>query len=133
MSIEGKKATPMGQPQSRNSPNAFPAPRTYNAVEDFIDCNVEKGLGDKPAFIDPVRSLTYRDLQFATNKMANLLGKLQIAKKSRIAMAMFDTVDFPIVYWGSIRAGVVPVCLNTLLTTEQYRYLLADSECKCCI
>ena len=31
-------------------------------------------------------------------------------------MIMLDTVDFPIVFLGAIRAGVVPVPLNTLLT-----------------
>jgi len=105
-------------------------PATYNAVGDFIDRNVEKGFGNKPAFIDPQRSLSYQGLQSATNRMANVLGQLKIARKSRIAMLMLDTVDFPIVYWGSIRAGVVPVCLNTLLTTDQYEYLLSDSGVK---
>ena len=41
---------------------------------------------------------------------------------------MFDTVDFPTVFWGALRAGVVPVCLNTLLTTDQYEYMLSDSR-----
>ncbi len=100
----------------------------YNAVSDFVDKNVDKGFGDKPAFIDPLRSLTYLELQSASNRMANLLGQLGIAQNSRIALLMFDTVDFPIAYWGAMRAGVVPVCLNTLLTSDQYEYLLADSK-----
>lgn len=102
--------------------------KAYNAISDFVDCNVDNGFGDKPAFIDPLRTLTYKELQSASNKMANLLGQLGIAQKSRIALLMFDTIDFPIAYWGAIRAGVVPVCLNTLLTTDQYEYLLSDSH-----
>ena len=103
-------------------------PRQYNAVSEFVDDNVKKGFGDKPAFIDPQRTLTYGELQDTTGKFANLLRKLNIKRETRIAMLMFDTVDFPTVFWGSLRAGVVPVCLNTLLTVDQYRYMLSDSR-----
>ena len=33
-------------------------------------------------------------------------------------------------FWGAIRAGIVPVPLNTLLTAEQYRYILADRRAR---
>ncbi|MCF6322299.1 MAG: benzoate-CoA ligase family protein, partial [Rhizobiaceae bacterium] len=100
----------------------------YNAVSVFVDENVAKGFGDKPAFIDPARELTYRELQISTKKIANVFGGLGIKRETRVAMLMFDTVEFPIVFWGSIRAGIVPVCLNTLLTVDQYEYMLADSR-----
>jgi len=103
-------------------------PRLYNAVREMIDRNVDNGYGDKAAFIDPARSLSYRQLQGDTCRMANLLADLDLGREARIAMLMFDTVDFPVVFWGAIRAGVVPVCLNTLLTTPQYDYILADSR-----
>ena len=45
-------------------------------------------------------------------------------------MLMLDTVDFPIVFLGAMRAGIVPVPLNTLLTAEQYAYVLADSRAR---
>ncbi len=103
-------------------------PRNYNAVEIFVDANVEKGLGDKPAFVDPDRTLTYGALQAATRQMANLLRSLEVRREERIGLLLFDTVDYPVCYWGAIRAGVIPVCLNTLLTGDQYRYLMTDSR-----
>ena len=103
-------------------------PRQYNAVEDFVDRNVEQGFGDKTAFVDFRRTLTYQELQTATYRMANLLGALHIKREARVAMIMLDTVEFPIVFFGSLRAGVIPVCLNTLLPTEQYEYMLSDSR-----
>jgi 4-hydroxybenzoate-CoA ligase len=45
-------------------------------------------------------------------------------------MIMLDTVDFPVVFLGAIRAGIVPVPLNTLLTSEQYAYVLADCRAR---
>ena len=47
-------------------------------------------------------------------------------------MMMLDTVDFPIMFLGAIRAGIVPVPLNTLLTAEQYAYILADTRARVC-
>ena len=37
--------------------------RAYNAAADLVDGNVARGLGDKVAFTDPERSLTYGELQ----------------------------------------------------------------------
>jgi acyl-CoA synthetase (AMP-forming)/AMP-acid ligase II len=45
-------------------------------------------------------------------------------------MMALDTVDFPVLFWGAIRAGIIPVPLNTLLTAEQYRYILEDARAK---
>ncbi|MCP4319607.1 MAG: benzoate-CoA ligase family protein [Hyphomicrobiales bacterium] len=103
-------------------------PRQYNAAADLIDHNIEEGHGDKVAFIDPDRSLTYEELRTASCKMANVLCDLRIKRETRIAVLMLDTVDFPVVFWGAVRAGVVPVCLNTLLTAPQYAYMLSDSR-----
>ena len=105
-------------------------PRSYNAAVDFVDRNVEEGRGDKPAFVDPDRSLTYAGLQADANRVANLLSASGLEPEDRIAMIMLDTVDFPAVFWGAIKAGVVPVAINTLLSTEQYRYILGDSRVK---
>jgi 4-hydroxybenzoate-CoA ligase len=105
-------------------------PRTYNAAADMVDRNVAQGRAAKPAFIDPSETLTYGELEARTNRMANLLTTYTIPRESRIALLLLDTVDFPVAFWGAIKAGVVPVCLNTLLTTEQYAYILGDSRAK---
>jgi 4-hydroxybenzoate-CoA ligase len=102
--------------------------RPYNAVSDFVDANVERGLGDKVAFTDPMRELTYSGLERATCQFARGLYALGLRPESRIVLLLLDTVDFPIAFWGAIRAGIVPIPLNTLLTAEQYAYILADSR-----
>ena len=105
-------------------------PRDYNAAVDFVDRNVSEGRGEKPAFIDPERTLTYGGLQAATNRMANLLGAHGIGREDRVAMIVLDTVDFPAIFFGAIRAGIIPVAVNTLLGTDQYRHILDDSRAK---
>ena len=100
----------------------------YNAATDFVDRNVARGRGEHPAFIDPKRTLTYRQLQARCNRFANALARLGIGRERRIMMIMLDTVDFPIVFWGAIKAGVVAVPINTLLTLEQWRFMIEDSR-----
>ena len=102
----------------------------YNAASDLIDRNIRAGRGDKPAFIDRTRQITYAELDRATARLANHLRRLGVRREDRVALVLLDTVDFPIIFLGAIRAGAVPVPLNTLLTAEQYAYILADSRAR---
>src|SRR5437016_2395757 len=109
-------------------PHDFSQRRPYNAVTDFVDLNVARGLSDKVAFTDPARTLTYGELQNATCRFADGLRALGVRRESRIVLLLLDTVDYPVAFWGTIRAGIVPIPLNTLLTPEQYAYVLEDSR-----
>jgi 4-hydroxybenzoate-CoA ligase len=104
--------------------------RDYNAAIDFVDRNVAEGRGDKTAFIDPSRNITYAELQDAASRIGPMLARMGVEPEDRIALVLLDTVDFPILFWGAIRAGIIPVLLNTRLTVDQYRYLLDDSRAK---
>lgn len=102
--------------------------RPYNAVTDFVDANVARGLGDKVAFTDAERTLTYAQLQARSCRFASALQALGLDAENRVVLVLHDTVDHPVAFWGAIRAGIVPIPVNTLLTAEQYAYLLADSR-----
>jgi 4-hydroxybenzoate-CoA ligase len=102
--------------------------RAYNAASDMVDVNVARGLADKVAFIDPDRSITYGELQSRSCRLARALQTLGIRPEERIALLLPDTVDYPVAFWGAIRAGIVVVPLNTWLTIEQYAYIIADSR-----
>ena len=102
--------------------------RPYNAVTDLIDAPVERGLGGKTAFIDADRTLTYGDLQARSCQFASALLDIGLRGEERLALLLYDTVDFPMAFWGGVRAGIVALPLNTLLNTEQYAYILADSR-----
>jgi 4-hydroxybenzoate-CoA ligase len=100
----------------------------YNATTELLDSNIRAGRRDKIAYIDPKRTLTYGELQRESCRLANLLIHLDLHREERLAMIMLDTVEFPIVFLGAIRAGIVPLPLNTLLTAEQYAYILKDAR-----
>ena len=100
----------------------------YNAAVDMVDRNIAQGRGDKVAFIDPTRTLTYGALADRAARIGPMLARLGLRREDRIAMMMLDTVDFPIAFWGALRAGVVPVPINTLLPPELTGYILRDSR-----
>jgi 4-hydroxybenzoate-CoA ligase len=102
--------------------------KPYNAVTDFVDAPVARGLAEKTAFIDTKRSLSYGELQKRTCRFATALADLGFKPEERLALLLYDTIDFPVAFWGALRAGIVALPLNTLLTAEQYAYILADSR-----
>ncbi|HTI82943.1 MAG TPA: benzoate-CoA ligase family protein [Acetobacteraceae bacterium] len=101
---------------------------TGNAVAYFVDRHVSEGGGASLMCRDPWRSLTYEALDAATRRFAGALREAGIAREQRVVLLLLDTVDFPIAFWGAIRAGVVPVPINTLLTHEMVGYILADAR-----
>src|SRR5207248_1717691 len=100
----------------------------YNAVSDFVDANVDRGLEKKIVFTDPQRTQSYGELQSTTSRFGRGLQMLGLRQESRVVLIMLDTVDFPTAFWGAIRAGIIPIPLNTMLTAEQYAYMLEDSR-----
>ncbi|HEY0255293.1 MAG TPA: AMP-binding protein, partial [Kofleriaceae bacterium] len=107
-----------------------PLPRQYNAAIDLLDRHVLEGRGDKIAVIDDDGSYSYADLAARANRAAGALIGLGVQPEQRVAMIMLDGVDFPALFLGAIKLGAVPVPLNTLLTQDDYAYILRDMRAK---
>ncbi len=99
-----------------------------NAAEWFVDRHLSDGNGERLAFQDPWRSLTYGQLRDLTQRFASALARAGIERERRVVLLLQDTIDFPIAFWGALRAGVVPVPVNTLLTPDTVAFILADSR-----
>jgi benzoate-CoA ligase len=102
----------------------------YNAAADLIDRNLGSATRDKLAFIDDSSSISYGALAERVNRFANFLKSLGLAAEDRILLAMLDSIDWPVVFLGAIKAGIIPVCVNTLLKNHDYAYMLNDSRAK---
>jgi benzoate-CoA ligase len=100
----------------------------YNATVDLIDHNLQAGRGDKVAIIDSSGSHSYQDLSDGINRFANALKDIGIQQEQRLVLCMNDTIDLPICFLGAIKAGVIPVPINTRLTEKDYSYILDDSR-----
>jgi benzoate-CoA ligase len=105
-------------------------PATYNAAADLIERNLAAGRGPKTAFIDDRGRYSYSDLADQVSRFANLMRRLGIHPEQRILLCLHDTIDFPTVFLGAIKAGVVPVAVNTQLSASEYAFMLADSRAR---
>lgn len=102
-----------------------------NAVRYFVDRHVLEGRGGKTAFIEAdgrQRRLTYAQLHAQAGQFAGALVRHGVRREERVAMIVRDQVEWPVVFWGAMKMGAVPVPLNTLLSADVYETILADSR-----
>ncbi|MBO0738302.1 MAG: benzoate-CoA ligase family protein [Alphaproteobacteria bacterium] len=105
----------------------------YNAAADLIERNLAAGRALKTAFIDDHGSYTYADLAGRVSRFANVVRRLGIHPEQRILLCLHDTIDFPTSFLGAIKAGAVPVAVNTQLSAGQFAFMLADSRARAVI
>ncbi len=101
-------------------------PERFNAAGHLLALNA--GRGDKTAYIDDAHVLSYADLAERARHFAGALLALGIRREERVLMAMLDSIDFPIAFLGALYAGIVPVPVNTLLTADDYAFMIANSR-----
>ncbi|WP_299371053.1 benzoate-CoA ligase family protein [uncultured Tateyamaria sp.] len=101
-----------------------------NAAVYFVDRHVDEGRADKTAFreVGTGRSLTYGALADASGRAASALLAHGVRPEDRMAMLVLDQIEFPVLFFGALKAGVIPVPLNTLLATPVYDAILRDSR-----
>ena len=102
-----------------------------NAALYFVDRHLEEGRAGKVAFREAdglKRTLTYGQLAEESARFAGALERHGVRREERIAMIVRDQIEFPVVFWGAIKAGAIPVPLNTLLSSAVYEAILNDSR-----
>ena len=99
----------------------------YNAAADLLEHNLT-GRAKKTAYIDAHDSYSFAELAERVNRCANVLTGLGLTLEARLMVCLLDTIDFPGVFLGAIKAGLVPVAVNTLLTGSDFDFMLRDSR-----
>lgn len=109
-----------------------PALPLYNAAVDLIDRNLF-ARPNKTAYIDETGSYSFAELGERVNRCANALTALGLGLEARIMICLLDTIDFPAAFLGAIKAGIVPIAVNTLLTANDFDFMLRDSRAQALI
>ena len=105
-------------------------PAQFNAADYFVDRNVREGRGNKVAVLCEDRSLTYGQVQAGMNKVGNALKTFGIRMENRVALLLLDMEVYPQAFFGAIKIGAIPICLNTLMRPKDYKYFLNDSRAR---
>ena len=103
-------------------------PRTYNFARDIFERNNTRR--NRIAYIDQSGSWTYQQLRQRAESFAHVLEALQVRPEERVLMCLLDSIDWPSVFLGTLYAGRVAVPVNTLMTEDDYRYMLEDSRAR---
>jgi 4-hydroxybenzoate-CoA ligase len=102
-----------------------------NAALYFVDRHLTEGRGAKAVFREADgarRTLTYAGLAEETARFAGALYRHGVRREERVAMIIRDQIEFPVVFWGAVKAGAIPVPINTLLAADIYENILNDSR-----
>jgi benzoate-CoA ligase family protein len=105
----------------------FPEP--FNCAEYFVDRHLAEGRGSKVAVQARQREVTYAELLDNVNRMGNTLAALGIGRGERVLMVVNDCPEFFFLFWGAVKTGAIPVPLNALLRSNDFAFLIQDSEC----
>ena len=103
-----------------------PPPAEFNFAQHLIVANAARA--GKTALIDDVGTLSYGELTEQVRRFAGGLQALGLKREERVLLLMQDSSDWVVAFLGSLYAGVVPVAVNTLLTAEDYAFMLTNSR-----
>ena len=98
----------------------------FNFARHVIELN--QARADKAAFVDDAGTLSYGQLAQQIQSMAGALTQLGLRREERVLLLMHDCNDWPVSFLGAMYAGIVPVAVNTLLTADDYSYMLQHSR-----
>ena len=112
-------------------PASIHYPEIFNAAVPFIDRHLDEMRAGKTAiiFADTGETVAYSQLAEGVNRCGNLLKSLAGEPEGRVLMVVKDCPEFFYLFWGAIKAGLVPVPVNTLLRADDYRHIIEDSRC----
>jgi len=105
-------------------------PEYYNITSKLIDSTVEKGFGDKIAVYYKDKTYTYKEMQSMINRVGNALHLLGVHLEERVMLVMYDSPEAMASFYAAIKIGAIPVPVNYMYTSDDFRYLLNNSRAR---
>jgi benzoate-CoA ligase family protein len=118
-------AVPPDNPGAREI--GFTVPQRYNASRILFD-NLAKGRGDRLALTGPKGTRSYAELCAEASRWGHGFFSLGLKRGDRILMFLDDTPAYPAAFFGAVRAGFVPLLINTLTPPDLLQFYLSDSN-----
>ena len=111
------------------TPAELAFPNRFNLAVAMIDRHLAEGRSERVAICTDDAATSYGGLAADVNRAGNALRTLGVAPGERVIMVVKDCPAFITLFYGAIKAGIVPVPINTLLRTADYTYMIEDSGC----
>ncbi|HNP36836.1 MAG TPA: AMP-binding protein [Woeseiaceae bacterium] len=103
-------------------------PEFYASLVGLLEDSVRR-FAQRPAFSALGDTMSYADLDRYSRAFATFLQQsLRLAKGERIAIMMPNVLQYPVVLFGALRAGLVVVNTNPLYTARELKHQLNDAD-----
>ncbi len=112
--------------ESTSPPPLSPLGKHFNFAHYLIECNA--GHPARTAYIDDLETVSYGELADRIRRLAAGLLAAGVRREERVLLLMHDCSDWPVSFLGAMYAGIVPVAVNTLLTSDDYAFMLEHSR-----
>ena len=114
------KQYPAGVPHEIN-------PDQFSSVVELFETAISR-FGDRPSFTNLGVTLSFDELDRQTRDAAAFFqNEWKMKKGDRIALMMPNLLQYPVVLFGALRAGLVVVNVNPLYTPRELEHQLKDS------
>jgi benzoate-CoA ligase family protein len=104
----------------------FAIAERYNASRILFD-NLARGRGNAVALTGPAGTRTYAELCADAARWGHGLVSLGLKRGDRVLLFLDDTPAYPAAFFGAVRAGFVPLLINTLTPPDLLQFYLSDS------
>src|SRR4051812_2456088 len=104
----------------------FSIPERYNVSRILFD-NLSKGRGERTALTGPAGTRSYAGLCAEAAQWGHGFVSLGLKRGDRILMFLDDTPAYPAAFFGAVRAGFVPLLINTLTPPDLLQFYLSDA------
>jgi benzoate-CoA ligase family protein len=108
-------------------------PDRFNIADYLVDRQVREGGGGRTAILCGDETITYAQVADRSNRLANGLRSLGVRREERVLLLLLDSPAFVYSFFGAQKIGAVPIPTNTLLKSQDYRYMLNDSRARVAI
>jgi benzoate-CoA ligase family protein len=115
------------------APPLVDVPERFNIADYLVDRHVRDGRGARTAILCGEESVSYEQVAERSNRVANGLRSMGLRREERVMLLLLDSPAFVYSFFGAQKLGAVPIPTNTLLKSQDYRYMLNDSRARIAI
>lgn len=102
----------------------------YKSLADLFEQSID-AFKDRPAYTNLGRSISFGELdELSRDFAAYLTNQAGLVKGDRIAIMMPNLIQYPIVLFAALRAGLIVVNTNPLYTDRELEHQLTDADAK---
>lgn len=116
------------------APDAVPIhiPAQLNIADEFVS-RPAREHPERIAILGEPRSFTYREVEEAVHRAANVLRDWHCRPGNRVLIALPDSLEFIAAFFGAAKIGAIAVPVNSLARAADYAHYLADTGARIAI